>query len=90
MTATSTIAARAGSVPQEILIVAHLDTWTPLSSRDEARYPGSLLLQGVDDNASELGVMLELAQQLSKRPLHYSVRFVALSAGDSALDGMQD
>lgn len=90
VTATSTIAARAGSVPQEILIVAHLDTWTPLSSRDEARYPGSLRLQGVDDNASGLGVMLELAQQLSKRPLHYGVRFVALSAGDSALGGMQD
>ena len=90
VTATSVIAARAGSAPQEILIVAHLDTWTPLSSSDAEHNLGGLRLQGVDDNASGLGVMLELAQQLSRRPLHYGVRFVALSAGETALGGMQD
>jgi len=90
VTATSVIAARAGSAPQEILIVAHLDTWTPLSSSEAEHNLGGLRLQGVDDNASGLGVMLELAQQLSRRPLHYGVRFVALSAGETALGGMQD
>ncbi len=71
--------------------MAHLDTWTPLSNSnaDAEHNLGGLRLQGVDDNASGLGVMLELAQQLSKRPLHYGVRFVALSAGETALGGMQ-
>lgn len=90
LTATSVIAARAGSVPQEILIVAHLDTWTPLNSAQVHRNLGGLRLQGVDDNASGLGVMLELAQQLSQKPLHYGVRFVALSAGEADLHGMDD
>jgi len=90
VTATSVIAARAGSVPQEILIVAHLDTWTPQNSSQVHRNLGGLRLQGVDDNASGLGVMLELAQQLSRKPLHYGVRFVALSAGEGDLHGMED
>lgn len=90
VTATSVIAARAGSVPQEILIVTHLDTWTPLSRHDADSNLGGLRLQGADDNASGLGVMLELAQQLSRAPLHYGVRFVALSAGEAGLHGMDD
>lgn len=90
VSATSVIAARAGAVPQEILIVTHLDTWTPLSRHEADNNLGGLRLQGVDDNASGLGVMLELAQQLSKTPLHYGVRFVALSAGEAGLQGMDD
>ena len=90
VSATSVIAARAGEVPQEILIVTHLDTWTPLSRHEADSNLGGLRLQGVDDNASGLGVMLELAQQLSKTPLHYGVRFVALSAGEAGLHGMDD
>ena len=90
LTATSVIAARAGSVPQEILIVAHLDTWTPQNSNQVHHNLGGLRLQGVDDNASGLGVMLELAQQLSRKPLHYGIRFVALSAGEMDLHGMDD
>ena len=90
VSATSVIAARAGAVPQEILIVTHLDTWTPLSRHEADNNLGGLRLQGVDDNASGLGVMLELAQQLSKTPLHYGVRFVALSAGEAGLHGMDD
>ncbi len=90
VSATSVIAARSGAVPQEILIVTHLDTWTPLSHHEADNNLGGLRLQGVDDNASGLGVMLELAQQLSKTPLHYGVRFVALSAGEAGLHGMDD
>ena len=90
VSATSVIAARAGAVPQEILIVTHLDTWTPLSHHDADNNLGGLRFHGVDDNASGLGVMLELAQQLSKTPLHYGVRFVALSAGEAGLHGRDD
>lgn len=90
LTATSVIAAREGSAPQEILVIASLDTWIPLSDNEQARGLGGLRLQGVDDNASGLGVMLELAKQLSHKPLHYGVRFVALSASESHLHGMDD
>ncbi|ARJ42600.1 aminopeptidase [Pantoea alhagi] len=88
LTATSVIAARAGEVPQEILVIAHLDTWRPVSEEETGKDIGGLRLQGVDDNASGLGVMLELAQQLSHKPLHYGVRFVALSAHQDDLHGM--
>jgi alkaline phosphatase isozyme conversion protein len=90
LTATSVIAARAGEVPQEILVIAHLDTWRPLSEADAENNLGGLRLQGADDNASGLGVMLELAQQLSNIPLHYGVRFVALSASQHELHGSED
>ncbi len=71
-------------------MIASLDTWIPLSDNEQARGLGGLRLQGVDDNASGLGVMLELAKQLSHKPLHYGVRFVALSASESHLHGMDD
>lgn len=89
LTATSVIAARSGEVPQEILVIAHLDTWRPLSEEETQKDIGGLRLQGADDNASGLGVMLELAQQLSHQPLHYGVRFVALSAHQDDLHGME-
>ena len=88
LTATSVIAAQAGEVPQEILVVAHLDTWRPLSEEETAQDIGGLRLQGVDDNASGLGIMLELAQQLSHKPLHYGIRFLALSAHQNDLHGV--
>lgn len=69
------IAARAGKVQQEILIVPPLDTWTPLSHREA-------------DNASGLAFMLELAQHLSQILLHYGIRLVALSADEVGLHGM--
>lgn len=90
VTATSVIAARAGTQPQEILILAHLDTWTPLSDAQAQRNVGGLRLQGADDNASGLALMLALAQRLGALPLHYGVRFVALSASDASQGGMED
>lgn len=86
--ATSVIAARAGAVPQQIVILTQADTWLPQSDADRQKNRGGLTLQGVDDNASGLGVMLELAERLKTTPLHYSLRFVALSGG--ALHGEED
>jgi len=86
--ATSVIAARAGEVPQQIVILAQADTWLPLSDSDRQKNRGGLTLQGADDNASGVAVMLELAERLQSTPLHYSLRFVALSA--SALHGEED
>jgi len=90
VTGTSVIAARPGKVPQEILVVAHLDTWSPLSDSDVENNLGGLRLQGADDNAAGLGVMLELAQRLSSMPLHYGIRFVALSGEEIGQRGSED
>ncbi|MFS2225401.1 aminopeptidase [Pantoea sp. B65] len=90
VTGTSVIAAREGKVPQQILVVTHLDTWSPLSDADVQRNLGGLRLQGADDNAAGLGVMLELAQRLSQLPLHYGIRFVALSGEEIGQHGSQD
>ncbi|HEY0211207.1 aminopeptidase [Acerihabitans sp.] len=90
ITATSVIAARAGSAPGEVLILAHMDTFMPRSVADLNNNLGGLTLQGVDDNASGLGVMLGLAQQLGRGPLVVGVRFVALSAGEPETLGVDD
>ena len=87
---TAVIAARAGTVPQQIVVMAHFDTYLPQSDADSDHNLGGLTLQGVDDNASGVGVMLELAERLSKEPTHYSLRFVALSAEETGAQGAAD
>lgn len=88
--ATSVIAARTGEVPQQIIVMAHFDTYLPQSDADSDHNLGGLTLQGVDDNASGVGVMLELAEQLSKVKTHYGLRFVALSAEETGAQGAED
>lgn len=88
--ATSVIAAREGKVAQQIVIIAHSDSWTPHNDTEMQHNLGGLTNQGVDDNASGLGVMLELAQRLSTQPLHYSLRFVALSGEEIGQQGSED
>lgn len=79
VTTSSVIAAREGKQPQQIIIMAHLDTFTPLNDKDVDNNLGGLTLQGVDDNASGLGVMLELAERLKDIPTRYGIRFIATS-----------
>lgn len=91
ITASSTIAAKAGQSGQgEILVIAHLDTYLPRADRDLNHNLGGLTLQGVDDNAAGLGIMLALARELGSLPLRSGVRFVALSAVAPDLAGSQD
>lgn len=90
ITATSVIAAKAGTTPGEVLIIAHSDTFLPRSDKDLNNNLGGLSLQGVDDNASGVGVMLGLAQQLGTTPLTVGVRFVALSAGEPGTLGVDN
>lgn len=77
--ASSVIAAKAGQEPQQVIIMAHLDTYTPMSDEDVNKNLGGIALQGIDDNAAGLGVMLELAERLRHVPLRYGVRFIATS-----------
>ncbi|MGP3590777.1 aminopeptidase [Vagococcus sp. WN89Y] len=79
VTGSSVIAAHSGTMAQQIIIMAHLDTYAPQSDADINHNLGGLTLQGIDDNASGLGVMLELAQALKDVPTQYSIRFVATS-----------
>ena len=79
VTGNSVIAFHQGSEPQQIIIMAHLDTYTPQSDQNNNDNLGGLFLQGVDDNASGLGVMLELAEKLRNIPVRYSIRFIATS-----------
>ncbi|MBU9822733.1 aminopeptidase [Rahnella sp. BCC 1045] len=88
--ATSVIAARPGDVPQQIIVMAHFDTYVPQSDSDTNHNLGGLTLQGVDDNASGVGVMLELAERMQAIPTHYSLRFVALSAEETGAKGAED
>ncbi|EIT0568355.1 aminopeptidase [Escherichia coli] len=64
VTGSTVIAAHEGKAPQQIIIMAHLDTYAPLSDADADANLGGLTLQGMDDNAAGLGVMLELAERL--------------------------
>lgn len=76
---TSVIASKNGDEPKQIIIMAHFDTYTPTSDDEVDNNLGGLTLQGVDDNASGVGVMLELAQRMKNIPITYSLRFVAIS-----------
>lgn len=90
VSASSVIAAREGVEPQQIIIMAHLDTYTPLNDNDVNNNLGGLTLQGVDDNASGLGVMLELAARLKDIPTRYGIRFIATSGEEIGTLGAED
>lgn len=90
VSASSVIAAREGIEPQQIIIMAHLDTFSPLNDNDVNNNLGGLTLQGVDDNASGLGVMLELATRLKDIPTRYGIRFIATSGEELGSLGAED
>ncbi|AVX39436.1 aminopeptidase [Yersinia massiliensis] len=101
LSATSVIAARNATITQpnaaakadeqkQIVIMAHFDTYTPQSDMDLDNNLGGLTLQGVDDNAAGVGVMLELAERLKAIPLRYDLRFVALSAEEIGAQGTEN
>lgn len=72
-----TIAGKKTPSPYQIIIMAHVDTFAPLNVSDTEKQLGGPDYQGIDDNASGVGVMLELAQRLSTLPLKHTVRFLA-------------
>lgn len=90
VTGSTVIAAHEGTHPQQIIIMAHLDTYAPRSEADTDHNLGGLTLQGIDDNAAGLGVMLELAEQLKSVPTEYSIRFVATSGEEEGSLGAEN
>ncbi|WP_146642147.1 aminopeptidase, partial [Salmonella enterica] len=62
----------------------------PQSDADVDANLGGLTLQGMDDNAAGLGVMLELAARLKDIPTHYGIRFIATSGEEEGKLGAEN
>ncbi|WP_230354001.1 aminopeptidase [Lelliottia sp. WAP21] len=90
VTGSTVIAAHEGKAEQQIIIMAHLDTFAPLSDADTDKNLGGLTLQGIDDNAAGLGVMLELAERLKNIPTQYGIRFIATSGEEEGKLGAEN
>lgn len=89
LTGNMVSAERPGSAPQQIIVMAHLDTWAARSEGDNKNLGGPLL-QGIDDNASGVGVMLELADRLRKSHTQYGIRFIATSGEEQKMAGARN
>lgn len=89
-TGSTVIAAHEGQSRQQIIIMAHLDTYAPQSDKDVENNLGGLTLQGIDDNAMGLGVLLELAEHLKNVPTRYGIRFIATSGEEEGRLGAQN
>ncbi|MEE4295080.1 MAG: M20/M25/M40 family metallo-hydrolase [Wenzhouxiangella sp.] len=70
-----------------IIIGAHYDTAVARRPDDVALGVGGPDLEGVDDNASGVGVLLELAQRLAAYRPEPTVRFIAFGAEEVGLLG---
>jgi alkaline phosphatase isozyme conversion protein len=62
----------------------------PMSDADVERNLGGLTLQGIDDNAVGVGVLLELAERLKNVSTHYGIRFIASSGEEEGNLGAQN
>lgn len=90
VTGSTVIAAHEGAARQQIIVMAHLDTYAPMSDADVERNLGGLTLQGIDDNAVGVGVLLELAERLKNVSTHYGIRFIASSGEEEGNLGAQN
>ena len=87
MISTNVIAERRGTSGKQIIVGAHFDSRIPRSERDLARNIGGPKLEGLDDNASGTGVLLELAQAFAKANPKHSIKFIAFGAEEIGLKG---
>jgi alkaline phosphatase isozyme conversion protein len=90
VTGSTVIAAHEGRAAEQIIIMAHLDTYAPAERRRFDNNLGGLTLQGMDDNAAGLGVMLELAERIKNIPTKYGIRFVATSGEEEGKLGAEN
>lgn len=84
---TNVIAERRGTSGKQIIVGAHFDSRTPRSERDLERNIGGPKLEGLDDNASGTGVLLELAQAFAKVSPQHTIKFIAFGAEEIGLQG---
>lgn len=81
------VAERPGRSGRIIIVGAHYDTAVARSPAQAAAGIGGPELQGVDDNASGVGVVLELAARVAKKSPEHTIRFIAFGAEETGLLG---
>lgn len=69
-------AVKPGKFKKEIIVGAHYDTVADV--------------EGIDDNASGVGVMLETAEHLEDMDVPYTIRFIAFGAEEGGLNGSEE
>ncbi len=69
------IAVKPGASPQEIIVGAHYDSVK--------------VGKGADDNASGIGVILEVAERIRAQQTPYTVRFILFGAEEAGMQGSQ-
>ncbi|MGL6071910.1 aminopeptidase [Craterilacuibacter sp.] len=83
------IALKPGKDNKVVIVGAHFDSRTPKKDSDLGKIGGPEL-EGLDDNASGVGLLLELAAQLKKIPTQHTIKFVAFGAEETGLLGSKD
>lgn len=84
---TNVVAERRGTSGKQIIVGAHYDTRIPRSERDLERNIGGPKLEGLDDNASGTGVLLELAKAFAEIEPEHTIKFIAFGAEEIGLLG---
>jgi alkaline phosphatase isozyme conversion protein len=87
---TNVIAERRGSSGKQVIVGAHFDSRIPTSERDLERNIGGPKLEGLDDNASGTGVLLELAEALREVAPTHTITFIAFGAEEIGLHGAHE
>ena len=87
---TNVIVERRGTSGKQIIVGAHFDSRTPTSDSDLKKRIGGPALQGLDDNASGVGVILELVEHFRKVAPTHTIKFVAFGAEEIGLHGAFD
>ena len=81
------VAELSGRSDRLVIIGAHYDTAVTRSAGQLEAGIGGPELQGLDDNASGVGVVLELAARLAGQEPEHTIRFVAFGAEETGLLG---
>jgi alkaline phosphatase isozyme conversion protein len=81
------VAEVAGRSERLIIVGAHYDTSVARNEAQSEAGIGGPALQGVDDNASGVGVLLELASRLAGTAPEHTIRFIAFGAEEVGLLG---
>jgi alkaline phosphatase isozyme conversion protein len=84
---TNVIAEVPGTSGKQLIVGAHYDTRIPTTDRDLERNIGGPKLEGLDDNASGVGVILELAKVLREAAPTHTIKFIAFGAEEIGLFG---
>lgn len=90
LVSTNVIAERRGTSGRQVIVGAHYDTRIPRSERDLERNIGGPKLEGLDDNASGTGVLLEIAAALREVAPTHTIKLIAFGAEEIGLQGAHE